>query len=127
PDEWMTARAARALRAQWSEWSGFPEQDRLEATLRNAAEITAELLVNKGAPELPLPKGQRRSPLVTPGRSKATPHSGPPSQRSLAPSCGVADARGDRAPIWGAAEGTDGNGRTVARSLGLPPGKVRLI
>src|SRR5262249_44496427 len=77
-DEWMAVRAARALRAQWSEWSGLPEQDTLEATLRNAGEITDEILVN--CRNRPSPRGQRRSPLVTSGRCRATPHLAPPAQ-----------------------------------------------
>lgn len=119
PDEWMTVRAARALRAQWSEWSGLPEQDRLEATLRNAAEITDELLVNKGAPELPLPKGAKTiaASYFWPMQSHA----------SLGPSCAVADVRADSATIWTASQGTHGNRRSFARFLGLPPEKVRLI
>src|SRR5262245_55514844 len=39
-DEWTAVRAAGALRAQWSEWSGLPEQDRLAETLRADASIT---------------------------------------------------------------------------------------
>jgi len=33
-DEWTAVRAARALRAYWSEWSGLPAQDELIASLR---------------------------------------------------------------------------------------------
>jgi hypothetical protein len=37
-DEWVAVRAARALRAQWTEWSGLPDQDKLVATLRADAD-----------------------------------------------------------------------------------------
>ena len=118
-DEWMAVRAARALRAQWSEWSGLPEQDTLEATLRNAGEITDEILVNKGASESPLPEGAKTiaASYFWPMQSHA----------SLGPSCAVADVRADSATIWTASQGTHGNRRTFARFLGLPPEKVRLI
>src|SRR5207247_6270535 len=58
-DEWTAVRAAGALRAQWSAWSGLPEQDTLVATLRSAADITDEILINKAAPDAPRPEGAK--------------------------------------------------------------------
>jgi len=47
-DEWTVVRAAGALRSQWSEWSGLPEQNMLVAALRGSPDITDEVLVTKG-------------------------------------------------------------------------------
>src|SRR6266536_5241056 len=58
-DEWTAVRAARGLRAQWSEWSGLPEQDKLAATLRTDPNITDEVLVKRGTPGSPLPEGAK--------------------------------------------------------------------
>ncbi len=59
-DEWTAVRAARALRAQWSEWSGLPAQDQLAATLRVDPDITDEVLITKGSAVSPRP-GRREN------------------------------------------------------------------
>jgi nicotinate dehydrogenase subunit B len=118
-DEWTAVRAARRLRAQWSEWSGLPEQDKLVAALRADPNITDEVLVKKGAPGSSLPEGAKTvtASYFWPMQSHA----------SLGPSCALADVRSDGATIWTASQGTHGNRSTFARFLGLQPGKVRLI
>src|SRR6516164_5064843 len=118
-DEWTVVRAARALRAQWTEWSGLPEQDKLVATLRADADITDEVLVNRGVPE-----AQRPADAKTLFASYFWPMQ---SHGSIGPSCAVADVRADRATVWTASQGTHGNRKTFARFLGLPLEKVRLI
>jgi nicotinate dehydrogenase subunit B len=118
-DEWTAVRAARRLRAQWSEWSGLPEQASLAASLRSDADVADETLVTKGSPGSPLPKGAKAlaASYFWPMQSHA----------SLGPSCAVADVGADRAAIWTASQGTHGNRKTFARFLGLPPEMVRLI
>jgi nicotinate dehydrogenase subunit B len=118
-DEWTAVRAARALRAQWSEWSGLPAQDQLAATLRADPDITDEVLITKGSPVSPRPDGAKTitASYYWPMQSHA----------SIGPSCAVADVRADMATVWTASQGTHGNRKTFARFLGLPPDKVRLI
>ena len=118
-DEWTTVRAARALRAQWSEWSGLPAQDGLADTLRANPGITEQSLVTKGAPVAPPPQNAKMlaASYFWPMQSHA----------SLGPSCAVADVRADAATIWTASQGIHDNQATFARFLGLPKDKVRLI
>jgi len=118
-DEWTTVRAARALRAQWSEWSGLPAQDGLADTLRADPGITEQSLVTKGAPVAPPPQNAKMlaASYFWPMQSHA----------SLGPSCAVADVRADAATIWTASQGIHDNQATFARFLGLPKDKVRLI
>ncbi len=118
-DEWTTVRAARALRAQWSEWSGLPAQDGLADTLRADPGITEQSLVTKGAPVAPQPQNAKMlaASYFWPMQSHA----------SLGPSCAVADVRADAATIWTASQGIHDNQATFARFLGLPKDKVRLI
>jgi nicotinate dehydrogenase subunit B len=118
-DEWTAVRAARALKAQWSAWSGLPEQDKLIETLRGDASITDQVLVTKGAPATALPQDAKalKASYFWPIQSHA----------SLGPSCAVAFVREDSATIWTASQGTHGNQQTFARFLGLPKEKVRLI
>jgi nicotinate dehydrogenase subunit B len=118
-DEWTAVRAARALRAQWTEWTGLPEQDKLVATLRADADINDEVIVTRGLPEAQRPAGAKTlfASYFWPMQSHG----------SIGPSCAVADVRADTATVWTASQGTHGNRKTFARFLGLPQEKVRLI
>lgn len=118
-DEWTTVRAAVALRAQWSEWTGLPPQEKLVETLRADPGITDEKLVTKGTPTASLPQNAKTlaASYFWPMQSHA----------SLGPSCAVADVRPDQATIWTASQGTHDNHATFARFLGLSRDKVRLI
>jgi CO/xanthine dehydrogenase Mo-binding subunit len=107
------------LRAQWSEWSGLPAQDKLIAALRADPQATDEMLINRGQPG---PSAQNGA--VSRSASYFWPMQ---SHGSIGPSCAVADVRGDAATVWTASQGTHGNRKTFARFLGLPEEKVRLI
>jgi nicotinate dehydrogenase subunit B len=118
-DEWTAVRASRALRAQWSDWSGLPAQDKLVATLRADPGITDEVLVNRGGP--------RAGALFSTITRSATFFWPMQSHGSIGPSCAVADVNNDTATIWTASQGTHGNRKTFSRFLGLPEEQVRLI
>ncbi len=47
-DEWAAVRAARELKATWSEWQGLPGSDELERHVRESAVDHDEAIVNKG-------------------------------------------------------------------------------
>ena len=49
------------------------------------------------------------------------------SHASLAPSCAVADVRGDAATIWTSSQATYGMRATLSRVFGLVPEKVRVV
>jgi nicotinate dehydrogenase subunit B len=117
-DEWNAVRAARALRAEWSSWSGVPAQEQLAASLRADPGISDEILVSKGTdPASPQNAKTLKATYFWPMQSHA----------SLGPSCAVADVRADSATVWTASQGTHGNRSTFATFLGLPADKVRLI
>ena len=118
-DEWTAVRAARALKAQWSEGTGLPDQNALIASLRAGPFNGDETLVKKGEPAAAMPAGAKilKAAYFWPMQSHA----------SLGPSCAVADVRADAATVWTASQGTHGNRDTFARFLGLPKEKVRLI
>ena len=118
-DEWTSVRAARALRAQWSEWSGLPAQDTLADTMRTAPGITDESLVNKGNVTEPLPDGAKKL--------AASYYWPMQSHGSIGPSCAVADVRADSVTVWTASQGMHGNRATFAKLLGMPVEKIRLV
>src|SRR5258707_2942535 len=118
-DEWTAMRAARDLRAQWSEASVLPAQDKLVETLRTDPGITDQTIVTKGTPVSPQPQNSK-----TVGASYFWPMQ---SHASLGPSCAVADVRADEATVWTASPATHDNHATFDRFLSLPEDKVRLI
>ncbi|MGA7230522.1 MAG: molybdopterin cofactor-binding domain-containing protein, partial [Xanthobacteraceae bacterium] len=123
-DEWTAVRASRALRAQWTSWSGLPEQDKLAATLRGDRDITDEVLVTRGPGPVGNPPGANPSGAMARSATYFWPMQ---SHASIGPSCAVADVTDDSATIWTASQGTHGNRKTFARFLGLPEETVRLI
>ena len=118
-DEWTCVRAMRALKAQWSERQGLPDQATLIATLRKGPLLAEENVVKKGDPAAPAPanstelKASYYWPIHTHG--------------SIGPSCAIADVKPDSATIWTASQGTHGNRNSFARFLKLPRDKVRMI
>ena len=117
-DEWTAVRAAGTLRAQWSEWSGLPAQDKLVATLRAKTDLTDEMLVSRG--------GEQAGNYGALSRS-ASYYWPMQSHGSIGPSCAVADVDKEAATVWTASQGTHGNRKTFARFLRLPEDQVRLI
>ncbi len=118
-DEWTAVRAARALKAQWSEGVTLPQQNELISTLRAGPLNGDEVLVSKGEAGTALPEGAKAL--------KATYFWPMQSHASIGPSCAIADVRADHATVWTASQGTHGNRNTFARFLGLPRERVRMI
>ena len=56
-DEWAAVRAARELKAKWSEWQGLPGSDEIERHVRESAVDHDETLVNTGDAAAALPSG----------------------------------------------------------------------
>ena len=117
-DEWTAVRAVGTLRAQWSEWSGLPAQDKLVATLRAKTDLTDEMLVSRG--------GEQAGNYGALSRS-ASYYWPMQSHGSIGPSCAIADVDKEAATVWTASQGTHGNRKTFARFLRLPEDQVRLI
>jgi CO/xanthine dehydrogenase Mo-binding subunit len=118
-DEWTCVRAMSAIKAQWSDWNGLPEQGELIAALRAGPFVKEESLVKKGDADV-----QRPADAIA---LKATYFWPNQTHGSIGPSCAVADVTADRATIWTASQGTHGNQQSFAKFLALPRDKVRLI
>ncbi len=118
-DEWTVVRAARALKAEWTQWEGLPVQATLADALRGEPGLGDEVLVTKGSASLPHPEGAKalRATYFWPNQSHG----------SIGPSCAVADVSADMATVWTASQGTHGNRNSFARFLGMPREKVRMI
>ena len=120
PDEWAAVRAARELKATWTEWEGLPGSDGLEHYVRESAVDHDETLVSKG--------GDPAAVLSTAAKQLSAAYSWPcQSHASLGPSCAVADVREDGATIWTASQQSYGLRAQLAKVFGLSEEKVRVI
>jgi nicotinate dehydrogenase subunit B len=118
-DEWAAVRAARELKATWSEWQGLPGSDELERHVRESAVDHDEAVVNKGDAAAAFPGAAKQLSAL---------YSWPfQSHASLGPSCAVADVRDDGATIWTSTQGTYGLRNNLAKIFRLPAEKLRVI
>ena len=126
-DEWAAVRAARELKATWSDWEGLPGHDGLEGYLRNGSVVREQVVVSRG----PAGEGQPaelEAALAGAAKTfKATYFWPCQSHASLGPSCAVADVREGGATIWTSSQATYGMRATLSRVFGLAPEKVRVI
>lgn len=134
-DEWASTRAARELKASWSESKSLPGHEHLGQYLRGSEVEREQVIVYRD------PSGTKRdgvSPeqsraaiepaLATAPRSLAATYSWPcQSHASLGPSCAVADVRSDSSTVWTSSQGTYGLRATLARVFGLSADTLRVV
>jgi len=119
PDEWAVVRAARELKATWSEWQGLPGNDGLERFVREGAVDRSEQLVSKGDTSATL--------AAAPKQFSASYQWPCQSHASLGPSCAVADVRTGGATVWTSTQGTHGLRASLSKIFGIPEDKLRVI
>jgi CO/xanthine dehydrogenase Mo-binding subunit len=118
-NEWSAIRAARTLKAQWSDWQGLPKQADLWSYVRATKAVKDDITSNIGNTEEALPKGVRyfsatyEFPIHTHG--------------SIGPSCAIADFRNDKLIVWTASQMTHALRKQLAVMLGLSPEDTRCI
>ena len=131
-DEWAAIRAARELKATWTEWRGLPGHDNLEQYLRGGVVDRDQAIVQRGPSgaigEADPSAAALEAALAAATTKMAASYFWPcQSHASLAPSCAVADVRGDAATIWTSSQVTYGLRATLARVFGLVPEKMRVV
>lgn len=117
--EWNAVRAARTLKAAWSEETRLSGSDRLYEAQRGAKLVRDDTISARGDAAGKLAAAPK---LLT-----ATYQWPLQSHASLGPSCAVAEVTADRATIWSASQGTHKYQPLFAKFLGLPTEAVRLI
>jgi nicotinate dehydrogenase subunit B len=119
PDEWAAVRAARELKATWSEWEGLPGYAALERYVRETPVDRDQVLTEKANVDSAAPAAAKQvsATYYWPNQSHA----------SLGPSCALADLRGDGLTVWSSSQSTHGLRIQFARIFGLPEDKVRVI
>ncbi len=131
-DEWSAVRAARELKASWTEWSGLPGHENLERYLREGVVDRDQAIVHR-SPSGPLGESDPSATALeaalasAPTKMSATYFWPCQSHASLAPSCAVADVGGDSGTIWTSSQATHGMRATLSRVFGLVPEKLRVV
>ena len=119
PDEWAAVRAARELKANWSQWQGLPGNAGLERTIREGQLDRDQELVQRGDSTASVPAGAKQF-----SASYQWPYQ---SHGSLGPSCAIADVRADGATVWTSTQGTHGLRTSLSKIFGLPQDQLRVI
>ena len=119
PDEWAAVRAAREIKATWSDWQGLPGNDGLVRFIREGAVDRHQDLVNRGDPGTALSSAAKvlSATYEWPLQSHA----------SLGPSCAVAHVRADSATVWSSTQGTYGLRANLSKIFSIPQEKLRVI
>jgi nicotinate dehydrogenase subunit B len=119
PDEWAAVRAARELKASWSEWEGLSGSEELERWVRESP-----VERDQTTPERVMVNGLVESATKHLSATYFWPNQ---SHASLGPSCAIADMRPDGLTVWSSSQGTHGLRGSFAKLFGLPAEKVRVI
>ena len=118
-NEWAAIRAAREVKATWSDWQGLPGSSDLARYLRSSEVARDETLVDRGDSAAALPNAVKQF--------SATYYWPFQSHGSLGPSCAVAEVRADGATVWSSSQGAHGLRNTLSRTFGIPQDKLRVV
>ena len=118
-DEWAAVRAAKEIKANWSEWSGLPGSERLDQFIKQAPIGHDQKIVDRGdvAAGLSGAAKQLSATYYWPFQSHA----------SLGPSCAVADARDSETTIWSSSQNPYGLRANLAKVFGIPQEMMRVV
>ena len=121
PDEWAAIRAARELKAAWS--------DAAAAAPFATADLASAMGSAPGTEEQTiLDQGDTTAALATASKKVEAAYYWPfQSHASLSPCCAIADVKDSGTTIWSSTQDTYGLRGLLAKQLGTPPAKVRVI
>ena len=116
--EWDAVKAARQLDIAWEKSPPLPDQTKLPELIRTA-KSTDTVVVNVGD----LDKGFAQAAHV----ASATYFSPYQAHAAFGPNCAIADVKADRAEVYSSTQDVYASRKMLARLLGMPVGKVRVI
>ncbi len=118
--EWNAIRAARALKATWSQWEGLPEKSKLFDYVRASKVAKEEVTGNVG---------NSAEAMAKEGVKKigATYDFAIHTHGSIGPSCAIAEFKDGKLTSWSASQATHNLQKQLAKMLSLPAENVRCI
>ena len=117
--EWAAIRASRALKTQWTDWAGLPDQDHLFEHVRATKIDKDEVTSSTGDAGLATDKASKRM--------SATYDFAIHTHGSIGPSCAVAQVVDGHLTCWTASQATHNLRKSLAAMTGLTPEAVRCI
>ncbi len=117
--EWAAIKAARALKATWSPWTGLPEMSDLYQDVRRTPIVREEVTQNIGNAGAALVGAAKQ---LT-GTYEFAIH----LHGSIGPSCAIADVRDNRLTVWSASQAPHWLRSELALMLGIPQSDIRVI
>jgi len=118
-DEWAAVRAAKEIKATWSDSQVLPGSKDLSHWVRQAPVDRDQALANRG---------DFNGALSSAAKQLTATYYWPfQSHASLSPSCAVADAKESGTTIWSAAQNPYGLRANLARVFGIPLDKMRVV
>jgi nicotinate dehydrogenase subunit B len=118
--EWSAVRAARDLKATWSEWNGLPEQAKLYEHVRATKVAKEEVTGNVGNTAEAMAKDGVKELAATYDFAIHT-------HGSIGPSCAIAEFKDGKLTSWSASQMTHSLRKQLAKMLALPVEDVRCI
>ncbi len=119
--EWSAIRAAKALKVSWSApATKLPANTgEVDSYLKGTKSFRDQVAVNRGNADTAISQAAKTY--------EATYHWPFQLHGMLAPSCAVADVRGDKVTIWAGSQGPFATRARVATLLGIPATNVRVL
>src|ERR1022692_1382725 len=118
-DEWAAVRAAKEIKASWSEWQGLPGSEGLDHYVRQAPVERDQAITSRGDVTAAFSSAAKQL--------SATYYWPYQSHASLGPSCAVADVKESGTTIWSAAQNPYGLRAHLAKVFGIPLDKMRVV
>jgi nicotinate dehydrogenase subunit B len=118
--EWSAIRAARDLKATWSDWNGLPEQARLYEHVRGTKVVKDEVTGNIGNTAEAMAKDGLKKLAATYDFAIHT-------HGSIGPSCAIAEFKDGKLTCWSASQMTHSLQKQLAKMLALPVENVRCV
>ena len=119
PDEWAAIKAARALKATWSDVQNLPDQDKLYDYVRSTEVAQDQVSSSVGDVDAAL--------AAAPRKLKATYEIAIQTHGSIGPSCSVAAMEDGVMTVWTPAQSSHNLRKQLAAMLNMPVEKVRCI
>jgi nicotinate dehydrogenase subunit B len=118
-DEWAAVRAAKEIKAAWSDWQGLPGSEGLDRYVRQAPVERDQSIVSRGDVNAALSSATKQL--------SATYYWPYQSHASLGPSCAVADVKESGSTVWSASQNPYGLRANLAKVFGISPDKLRVV
>jgi CO/xanthine dehydrogenase Mo-binding subunit len=117
--EWGAIKAMQAMKVQWGEGTGLPEQATVFDHWRTRKVAKTDVTQKVGDAELAL--------AAAPQRVKARYDFAVQTHASLGPSCAVAQQKGGQLTVWSASQATHSLVDEIAPIVGVPKDKIRVV